>query len=158
MIDTEWLRGRVRKFISKSNEADFSTNTVLSDLAKNGEQILALRINEILRGKNRHFAASRAEKLVEQAIKNTREKVRSVELAKCAAEAEITRYRDQQHQTDIQIRKIEEKIERQLAAAEWRAAACEERANKAEETLRRLEDELHTRTIRTKSRVERSAA
>ncbi|MEJ2375734.1 MAG: hypothetical protein P8Y71_10045 [Pseudolabrys sp.] len=35
---------------------------------------------------------------------------RSVELAKCAAEAEITRYRDQQHQVDIQIRKIEEKI------------------------------------------------
>lgn len=158
MIDMEWLRGRVRKFIGKSNEADFSTNTLLSDLAKNGEQILGIRINEVLRGKNKHFAEFHTEKLVEQAIKNTREKVRSAELAKCAAEAEITRYRDQKRQIDVQIREIEEKIERQLAAAEWRATACEERANRAEEAVRRLEGELHNRTMRTRARVVRTAA
>jgi len=70
--------------------------------------------------------------------------VRSAELAKCAAEAELTRYRDEvKSQIDIKICAIEEQMERaasQLAAAEQRATAAEKRA-------RRLEKEMELQTL-----------
>jgi hypothetical protein len=150
-IDAKWLRDLMRNFIGKSSGADLSTNALLLDLAKNSEQILALRVNELLEGKNKHFAESHAKCLVEQAIeylKIAHEKVQSAELAKCAVEAELKRYRDQvMSQINIKIREIEEQMERatsQLAAAEQRATAAEERAIKAE----RLENAIATQTLR----------
>jgi hypothetical protein len=162
MIDKEWLRDCVRTFIGKRSEADLSTNALLSDLKKNSEKILALRVNELLAGKNKHFAESHADCLVEQATKIARQEVESAELAKCAAEAELKRYRDQvKAQIDTKIHQIEEQMERtasQLAAAEWRATAAEERANKGEATVRRLEDDLQTQMIRSRARLVRPAA
>jgi hypothetical protein len=162
MMDTEWLRGRMRKFVGKRGEADLSTNALLSDLARNSEQILVHRANELLEGKNEHFAETHAEKLIERATKIAREKIHSAELAKCEAEAELTRYRDQvKSEIDIKIRKIEEQMERaasQLAAARCRAIAAEERANKAEATVRRLEDELQAQMKRARARLVRAAA
>jgi len=152
----------MRKLIGKRGGADLSTNALLSDVARNSEQILVHRVNELLEGKNKHFAESHAEKLVERAIKIAREKVQSAELAKCAAEAELERYRDQvKSEIDIKIRKIEEQIEHaasQLAAAGWRAIAAEERANKAEATVRRLEEELQAQMMKARPRLVRTAA
>ena len=98
---------------------------------------------------------SHAERLVEQAIeylKIAHEKVQSAELEKCAAEAELKRYRDEvKGQIDTKIREIEIQIERsasQLAAAKQKATAAEERANKAETAVKRLEDEIRTQTTR----------
>jgi hypothetical protein len=144
MIGRGWLRDRMRKSIGKSAGANSFTNALLSDLAKNSEQILVHRVNEILKGKNKHFAASDAEKIVAQAIRIAREKIRSAEMAKCAGETELNRYRDQ--------------AKRRLAAAEWRANAAEERANKAETSVRRLENELQTLRMRTRARLVLTAA
>jgi hypothetical protein len=164
-IDTEWLRDHMRKFIGKSSEADLSANALQSDLAKNSEQILALRVNELLDGKNKHFAETQAECIVEQAIeylKIAREKVDSAELARCAAEAELGRYRDQvKSQIGIKIRAIQEQMDlaaSQLASAEQRARVAEERAIKAETSVRRLEDELQTQMMRARPRLVRIAA
>jgi hypothetical protein len=147
MIDTKWLRNCMRIFVGKSGGADLSTNALLSDLAKNSEQILTLRVNELFEGKNKHFAESHAECLVEQAIEHVkvaREKVESTKLAKCAVEAELER-------------QIQQAACR-MAAAERRATAAEERANKAEISVRRLEDELQRQTMRARPRLVRTAA
>jgi hypothetical protein len=105
---------------------------------------------------------SHLERLVEQAIeflKIGHEKVQSAALAKCAAEAELNRYRDQvKGQVDIKIREIETQLEQsasQLAAAEQRAIAAEGRANKAEVSVRRLESEIR---MRRGPRIVRTAA
>jgi hypothetical protein len=158
-IGKDWLRDGLRKFIGKNNKANLSTNGLLLDLAKNSEQILALRVNELFDGKNVHFAESQAKCVVEQAIeysKIAQEKVESAEIAKCAAEAELERYRDQvKSEIDIKIREIEKQMKQaalRLAAAEQWATAAEERANKAETEVRRLEDELQAlrpRIVRT---------
>jgi hypothetical protein len=162
MINMECLRDRLRKLVGKSSAADLSTNALLSDLAKASDQILAHRINELLGGKNKHFAESQAEKLVEQAIKVAGEKIESAELAKCAAEAELTRYRDEvKSRIDTKILEIELQIQQaasKLTAAESRAIAAEERANKAEAKVRRLEDELQAQITRTRARLVRNAA
>lgn len=126
MIGTKWLRAKL------GGEADPSTNPLRSDLARNSEQILAHRVNELLKGKNKHFARSHAEKFVEQAIRIAREKIQSAELAKRAAEAELTRHR-------------------------WKATAAEQRANEAEATARRLDDELRALRMR-RARLMRTAA
>jgi hypothetical protein len=144
MIGRGWLRDRMRKSIGKSAGANSSTSALMSDLARNSEQILVHRANEILKGKNEQFAASHAGKIVAQAIRIAREKIHSAEMAKCAAETEFNRYRDQ--------------AKRGLAAAEWRANAAEERANKAETSVRRLEDELQTLRTRTRARLVLTAA
>jgi len=164
-IGTEWLQNRIRKFIRKGREADLSANALQLDLAKNSEQIIRLRVNEILEGKNGYFAESQAECLVEQAIENLKiahEKVESAELAKCAAEAELERYRDQvKSQIESKIRQIEEQMEctaSQLAAAEQRSTVAEERANKAEASVRRLQAELRTEMMRARPRLVRTAA
>ena len=73
MIVTEWLRA---KFIGKSDEADSSSNALLSDLARNSEQILWLRVNDLVARKNNHFAEAHAQDLAEQTIKIACEKTR----------------------------------------------------------------------------------
>jgi hypothetical protein len=171
-----WLRASMQKFTGKNDGADLSTNALLSDVAKNSEQILLHRVNELLEGKNKHFAESDAEKLIEQAMKIAREKIQSAEFAKCAveaekcavetqkcaAEAELTRYRNQvKSEIDIKLLEIEVRMQAmtsQLAAAAWRAIAAGERANKAEATVRHLEDELQSQMMRAGPRLVRSAA
>lgn len=106
-------------------------------------------------------AQAGSETLVEQAIKYLKiahEKVQAARLAKCAAEAELTRYRDEV-KSDINIKLLElmKAVMSQLAAAGQRATAAEQRANKAEATVRRLEDELRTLTMRTRARLVRTA-
>jgi hypothetical protein len=164
-IDTGWLRGHMRNFTGKSS-GEVSKNPLLLEVAKNSnEKTPALRVNEVLEGKSKHFAESHAEKLVEQAIEYLKiadEKVQSAELARLTAEAELTRYRDQvKSELDIKIGEIEEKLEQaasQLAAA-WRSAtAAEERASKAEATNKRLEDELQAQMMRTSAQMFPAAA
>jgi hypothetical protein len=147
MIVTEWLRA---KFIGKSDEADSSSNALLSDLAKNSEQILWLRVNDLVKGKNNPFAEANAEDLAQQTIKIACEKTQSAELAKCAAEAELERVKGQ---IGTIIRQLEERMEQaafQLAAAEQRAIAAEERANEAEASLTRLQAEILAKTMMKK--------
>jgi hypothetical protein len=154
MIIAEWLRA---KFIGKSDEADSSSNALLSDLARNSEQILWLRVNEFVGRKNNHFAEAHAEDLAEQTIKIACEKTQSAVLAKCAAEAELERVKGQ---IDTIVRQHAEQMEQaafQLAAteqraiiAEQRAIAAVERADKAEASLTRLQAEILTRAIMKK--------
>jgi hypothetical protein len=65
MIGAEWLR---TKLAIKNDEAEPSTNALLSDSAKNTEYALALRVSELLEGKNRNSTEARGS-LVEQALK-----------------------------------------------------------------------------------------
>lgn len=160
-IGTNWLRDGLQKFTGKSGKANPPTNGLLLDLAKNSEQILAFRVNELFDGKNIHFAESHAKCIVEQAIKTLKiaqERVESAEMAKCAAEAELERYRHQvKGDIDIKIREVEKHMKRaahRLAAAEQRAIAAEQRADKAETEVRRLEDKLNA----MKPRLVRTAA
>ena len=85
------------------------------------------------------------------------EKVQSAELAKCVAEAELKRYRDEvKVQIDVKLREIEAQMQRaasQLAAAEQRAIAAEARATKAETAVKRLEGELQTHITKRGSPV-----
>jgi len=153
MIVTEWLRA---KFIGKSDEADSSSNALLSDLARNSEQILWLRVNDLVR-KNDHFADVHAQDLAEQTIKIACEKTQSAELARCAAEAELERVKGQ---IGTLIRDLAEQMEQaafQLAATEQRAIAAEqratvavERANRAEASLTRLQAEILAKAIMNK--------
>ena len=147
MIVTEWLRA---KFIGKSDEADSSSNALLSDLARNSEQILWLRVNDLVARKNNHFAEAHAEDLAEQTIKIACEKTESAELAKCAAEAELERVKGQ---IGTLIRELAEQMERaafQLAATEQRATVAVERANRAEASLTRLQAEILAKAIMKK--------
>jgi hypothetical protein len=149
-IDMEWLRDRMRKFIGKSGGADLSTNALLSDLARNSEQILWLRVNDLVGRKNNHFAEAPAEGLAEQTIKIACEKTQSAELAKCATEAELERVKGQ---IGTIIRQHAEQMEQaafQLAATEQRATAAVERANKAEASLTRLQAEILAKAIMKK--------
>jgi hypothetical protein len=137
-IDTEQLRDHMRNFIANGAGGDLS-------------------------GTERQ---THGETLVEQAIEYLKiadEKVRSAEFAKCTAEGELKRYRDQtRSEIDAKILEIEVRIQQaasQLAAAEQRATAAEERANKAEAALGSLEDELPTtQPMRTRARLVRIAA
>ena len=143
MIVTEWLRA---KFIGKSDEADLSSNALLCDLARNSEQILWLRVNDLVGRKNNHFAEAHAKDLAEQTIKIACEKTQSAELAKCAAEAELERVKGQ-------IGSIMRQLEQaafQLAATEQRATAAVERANKAEASLTRLQAEILAKAVMRK--------
>ena len=160
-IGTNWLRDGLRKFTGKRGKANLPTNGLLLDLAKNSEQILTLRVNELFDGKNIHFADSHAKYIVEQAIENLKiaqERVESAETVKCAAEAELERYRDQvKGEIDIKIREIEKQMKQaahRLAAAEQRATAAEQRADKAETEVRRLENKVQA----MKPRLVRPAA
>jgi hypothetical protein len=144
MIDAEWLRA---KFVCKSDEASLSSNTLLSDLAKNSEQILWLRVNDLVGRKERHFVEAHAENLAEQTVKIACEKTQAAELAKCVAEAELERVKAQ---IGAKIRQLEQQMEQavfQLSAAERKATAAEERANKAEASLRRLQAEILAKTL-----------
>jgi len=51
IFGAEWLRDRIRKFIGKRDGFDSSTNALMLDLARNSEQILAHRLNDIFDGK-----------------------------------------------------------------------------------------------------------
>jgi hypothetical protein len=160
MIVTEWLRA---KLIGKSDEANSPTNALLSDLARNSEQILWLRVNDLVGRKNNYFAEAHAEDLAEQTIKIACEKTQSAELAKCAAEAELERVKGQ---IGTLIRQLAEQMEQaafQLAATEQRAIAAEqrataavERANKAEASLTGLQAGILAKTI-MKELVSRAA-
>lgn len=152
MIGAEWLRA---KFNGNSSGAEPSTNALLSEIAKNSEQVLALRVNDLLEGKNDHFVEAHRS-LVEQALNAAREKVQSAELAKCAAEAELDRVKSE---VEIKVRQFEEQMKRttfQLAAAEQRATAADQRANNAEASFRRLQAEILAKTS-WKSLVPRAA-
>jgi len=154
MIVTEWLRA---KFIGKSDEANSSSDALLSDLAKNSEQILWLRVNDLVNKKSDLFAGTHTEDLARQTIKIACEKTQSAELAKCSAEAELERVKGQ---TRSIIRQLAERMEQaaiQLAAAEQRAIAAEqrpvaavERANEAEASLKRLQAEILAKTMMKK--------
>ena len=78
MIVTEWLRA---KFVGKSDEADSCSDALLLGLARNSEQILWLRVNDLVKRKNNHFAEAHAEDLAQQTIKIACEKTQSAELA-----------------------------------------------------------------------------
>lgn len=147
MIVMEWLR---TKFIGKSDEADSSSNALLSDLARNSEQILWLRVNDLVWRKNNHFAEAHAEDLAEQTIKIACEKTQSAELAKCAAEAELERVKAQIGTIIRQLAEQMEQADFQLAATEQRATAAVERANKAEASLTRLQAEILAKAVMKK--------
>jgi hypothetical protein len=141
---TAWLRA---KFICKNDEADSSSNALLSDLAKNSEQILWLRVNELVKGKTNYFTDAHAEDLAQKTIKIACEKTQSAESAKCAAEAELERVKSQ---IGTIIRQVAERMERaafQLAATEQRAIAAEQRAIEAEASLKRLQAEVLAKTM-----------
>lgn len=146
-IDMEWLRDRVRKFIGNGRGADLPTNTLLLDIARNNEQILTYRMNDIFTGKNKHVTGSSEARLVEEAVERLKiadEKVRSAELAKWEAEAELKRYRDEvKSQIDTKICAIEE----QMRKAVFRLAAAEQRATAAEGRARRLEKEMEFQAL-----------
>ena len=108
---------------------------------------------------------SDSQTLVEQAIeylKVAHEKVQTAELAKCAAEVELARFRNEvKSNINIKLLELEVRMQAvipQLAAAGQRATAAEERANKAEATVRRLEDELQARKTKTGATLLRAAA
>jgi hypothetical protein len=154
MMAAEWLRA---KFIGKSDEANSSSNALLLELAKNSEQILWLRVNELVGGKNNHFAEAHAEDLAAQTIKIACEKTQSAELAKCAAEAELERVKGQVATLLGQLTEQMEQAAFQLAATEQRAIAAEqnaavavERANNAEASLARLQADILAKTIMKK--------
>ena len=143
MIVTAWLRA---KFVDKSDEADAS-NALLSDIAKNSEQILWLRVNDLVKRKNDYSTEAHADDLLQQTIKIACEKTQSAELAKCAAEAELERIKSQ---IGIIIRKLSERMEQaafQLAATEQRAITAEQRAIEAEASLKRLQAEILAKTM-----------
>jgi hypothetical protein len=147
MIVTDWLRA---KFVGKSDEADSSSNDLLLDLAKNSEQILWLRVNDLVKRKNNHFAEANAEDLAQQTIKIACEKTQSAELAKSAAEAELGRVKGQ---IGTIIRQLAERLQQtglQLTATEQSAIPAEERANKAEASLKRLQAEILAKTMMKK--------
>ena len=146
MIGAAWLRA---KFIDKSDEAD-SSNALLSDIAKNSEQILWLRVNDLIKRKDNYSTEAHGDDLARQAIKIACEKTQSAELAKCAAEAELERVKSQ---IGTVIRRLSERMEQtafQLAATEQRATAAEERANEAEASLKRLQAEILAKTTMKK--------
>jgi|SRR5215831_3357968 len=154
MIVTEWLRA---KFIGKSDEANSSSNALLSDLAKNSEQILWLRVNDLVKRKSNLFAEAHAEDLARQTIKIACEKTQSAELAKCTAEAELERVKGQFRTIVRQLAERMEQAAFQLAATEQRAIAAEqtaiaavERANEAEASLKRLQAEVLAKTMMKK--------
>ncbi len=161
MIVTEWLRS---KFIGKRDEADSSSNALLSDLIKNSEQILWLRVNDLVGRKNNNFAEVHSEELAEQTIRIACEKTQSAELAKCAAEAELERVKgqigtivrqhaEQMEQAAFQLAATEQRAiaaEQRATVAEQRATAAVERANKAEASLTRLQAEILAKTIMMK--------
>jgi hypothetical protein len=154
MLATEWLRA---KFTGKGDDAGSSSNALLSDLARNSEQILWLRVNDLVGGKNKQFAEAHAEILAEQTIKLACEKTQSAQLARYLAEAEVERVRDQ---SAARIRELTEQLdqatfriaatEQKATGAEQRATAAVERANKAEAALRRLQAEILAKGIMTK--------
>jgi hypothetical protein len=120
------------------------------DLAKNSDQILWLRVNDLVKRKNNHFAEAHGEDLAQQTIKIACEKTQSAELAKSAAEAELERVKGQMGTT---IRQLAERLEQaglQLAVTAQRAIAAEERANKAEASLKRLQAEILAKTMMKK--------
>src|SRR5262245_52012413 len=152
MIVTEWLR---EKFMGESDEASSSSNALLSDIAKNSEQIIWLRVNDLIRGKN--FAEAHIEDLAQQTIKIACEKTQSAELAKCAAEAELERTKGQ---IGAMMHRLADRMEQEahkLAAAEQRAITAEQRAiaavkraNEAEATLARLRAEILAKAMMKK--------
>jgi len=147
MMAAEWLRA---KFIGKSDEANSSSNALLLELAKNSEQILWLRVNDLIKRKNNYSTEAHGDDLARQAIKIACEKTQSAELAKCAAEAELERVKGQ---ISIIVRQLAERMEQaafQLAATEQRAIAAEERANEAEASLKRLQAEILAKTMMKK--------
>jgi hypothetical protein len=160
MIIAEWLR---EKFTGKSDEANSSLNALLSDIANNNQQILWLRVNDLIKGKNNHFTEAHTENLAHQTIRIACEKTQSAELAKCAAEAELEQVKAQ---IGTMVRQLAERMEQaafQLAATEQRAIAAEQRAmaavtraNEAEASLTRLQAEILAKAM-MKQLVSRAA-
>jgi hypothetical protein len=147
MIVTGWLRA---KFIGKSDEGNSSSNALLSDLAKNSEQILWLRVNDLVKRNSDLFAEAHGEDLARQTIKIACEKTQSAELAKCAAEAELERVKGQVCAIVRQLTERMEQTDQRAIAAEQRAIAAVERANEAEESLKRLQAEILAKTMMKK--------
>jgi len=137
-IDAKELSGRRREFIGESDVTNLSVAEHQSYL----------------------------ETLVERAIEYLRighEKVQSAELAKCASEAQLKRYRDEiKGEVDRKLRIVEARMRREaaeLVAAKQRAKAAEKRADKAEEALKRLENEARPeRMVVRRTLLERVAA
>jgi hypothetical protein len=138
-----------------SDEASSSSNALLSDIAKNSEQILWLRVNDLIKGKN--FAETHVEDLAQQTIKIACEKTQTAELAKCAAEAELERAKGQigamMHHLADRMEQEAHKVataEQRAITAEQRAIAALKRANEAEATLARLRAEILAKAMMKK--------
>jgi hypothetical protein len=128
------------------------------------DKIVSERLGDSIGGE----AQAGSETVVEQAIKYLKiahenlkiahEKVLAASSAKYAAEAELTRYRDEvKRDINIKLLELMKAVMSQLAAVGQGEKAAEQRANKAEAMVRRLEDELQTLRTRTKSRLVRTA-
>jgi hypothetical protein len=108
---------------------------------------------------------SKIEALVERAIEYLRighEMVQSAELAKCASEAALQRYRDEiKGPIERKLQIVEEQMKREaaeLAAAKQKALAAEKRADKAEAALKRLENEVRPASMVRRALIRRVAA
>ncbi len=91
------------------------------------------------------------------------EKVQTAELAKCASETELKRYRDAvKCEVDIKLQEVEARMKRnasELLAAKQKATAAEKRAISAEALVLRLQNELKIeRSMRRGAYLERAAA
>jgi hypothetical protein len=143
-IDSERLGGSI------GGEAQAGSETVVEQAIK----YLKIAHEKVL-------AANSAKTVVERAIKYLKiahEKVLAASSAKYAAEAELTRYRDEvKRDINIKLLQLLKTVMSQLAAAGQGEKAAEQRANKAEAMVRRLEDELQTLRTRTRPRLVRTA-
>jgi hypothetical protein len=128
------------------------------------DKIVSERLGDSIGGE----AQAGSETVVEQAIKYLKiahenlkiahEKVLAASSAKYAAEAELTRYRDEvKRDINIKLLELMKAVMSQLAAARQEEKAAEQRANKTEVMVRRLEDELQTLRTRTRPRLVRTA-
>jgi hypothetical protein len=168
-VATEWLAAPAQELFVDSPALNPSTNGLPFQRQLNSRRHRGERVPQPDRRDHRFPSRdgestecqSRAESLVEQAgeyLKIAHERVQSAELARCAAEDELTRYHDQiENRIDTMVRDLREQTEQvasrlavaeaQLAIAERRAALAEDRANKAEATIRRLEGAIRTQAL-----------
>ena len=167
---TDWLRERMREFVTNSNAVNSGDNILnfrhQTSSAKNpGAAALDLvyQAAELI-GDVENFAAEReahAELLANQAIEKLKiaeERVRSADLARRAAEADVTAFKERvEKEFNVKLQEIENAMEQaasrlaateaQLTAAEQQANAAELRATEAENALKRIEAAIQTQIL-----------
>lgn len=167
---TNWLRERMREFVTNSNTTNSGDNVLnfrhQTSSAKNpGAAALDLvyQAAELI-GDVENFAAEReahAESLANQAIEKLKiaeERVRSADSARRAAEADITVFKEKvEKEFNVKLQEIESAMEQaasriaateaQLIAAEQQANTAELRATEAENALKRIEAAIQTQIL-----------